>query len=152
MGANVLDGPGVVQCDPAPTAMKKPKTILVVDDDVDILRLAREALSTIEGCTIDTTPNAEYAFELVLKKSYDLLIFDMTMPDLGGATLYSMIRTLFRVALPDDRKLPPLVLMSGASANRRAQELLREPGVRAFIPKPFTLSRFVGTVEQIVGE
>ena len=49
-------------------AMKPPKTILVVDDDVDILRLAREALSTIEGCTIDTTPNAEYAFELVLKK------------------------------------------------------------------------------------
>ena len=43
-----------------------------------------------------------------------------------------------------------LVLMSGASANRRAQELLREPGVRAFIPKPFTLSRFVGTVEQIL--
>ena len=130
--------------------MKPTKSILVVDDDVDILRLAREALGTIEGCIVETTPNAEYAFELVLKKNYDLLIFDMTMPDLGGAVLYSLIRTLFRVALPDDRKLPPLVLMSGASANRRAQELLREPGVRAFIPKPFTLSRFVGTVEQIL--
>ena len=150
MRANVLDGPGVVQCDPAKYAMNLKKSILVVDDDVDILRLAREALGTIEGCIVETTPNAEYAFELVLKKNYDLLIFDMTMPDLSGAVLYSLIRTLFRVALPDDRKLPPLVLMSGASANRRAQELLREPGVRAFIPKPFTLSRFVGTVEQIL--
>ena len=148
--AKVLDGPRVVHCDPAKHAMNLKKSILVVDDDVDILRLAREALGTIEGCIVETTPNAEYAFELVLKKNYDLLIFDMTMPDLSGAVLYSLIRTLFRVALPDDRKLPPLVLMSGASANRRAQELLREPGVRAFIPKPFTLSRFVGTVEQIL--
>ena len=148
--AKVLDGWRIVQCHPAHETMNPPKSILVVDDDVDILRLAREALGTIENCTVETTPNAEYAFELVLKKHYDLLIFDMTMPDLSGAVLYSLIRTLFRVALPDDRKLPPLVLMSGASANRRAQELLREPGVRAFIPKPFTLTRFVGTVEEIL--
>ena len=128
----------------------KQKTILVVDDDVDILRVAREALVSISDCTVDTTTNPEYAFELVLKKNYDLLIFDLVMPDLNGATLYSLIRTLFRVALPDDRKLPPLVLMSGASANRRANELLREPGVRAFIPKPFTITRFVGTVSEIL--
>ena len=128
----------------------KQKTILVVDDDVDILRVAREALVSIGDYTVDTTTNPEYAFELVLKKNYDLLIFDLVMPDLNGATLYSLIRTLFRVALPDDRKLPPLVLMSGASANRRANELLREPGVRAFIPKPFTITRFVGTVSEIL--
>ena len=151
LSANALDGSGVVHCDPAPMAMKQ-KNILVVDDDVDILRVAREALVTIGDCVIDTTSNAEYAFELVLKKNYDLLIFDLTMPDLSGATLYSLIRTLFRVALPDDRKLPPLVLMSGASANRRAQELLREPGVRAYIPKPFTLSRFVETVSKILAD
>jgi CheY-like chemotaxis protein len=131
--------------------MKQPKTVLVVDDDVNILRLAREALTTISGVTVETTPNPEYAFEMVLKKPYDLLIFDLTMPDLSGATLYSLIRTLFRVALPDDRVLPPLVLMSGASANRRAQELLREPGVKAFIPKPFTISRFIDTVAAILG-
>ena len=129
----------------------KQKMILVVDDDVDILRVAREALVSIGDCVIDTTTSPEYAFELVLKKNYDLLIFDLTMPEMSGATLYSLIRTLFRVALPDDRKLPPLILMSGAAANRRAQELLREPGVRAYIPKPFTLSRFVGKVSEILG-
>jgi len=127
------------------------KTILVVDDDVDILRLAREALATLEACAVETTPSPEYAFELIIKKPYDLLIFDLTMPELSGATLYSLIRTLFRVALPDDRKLPPMVLMTGAAANRRAQELLREPGVRAFIPKPFSIERFTRTVSQVLG-
>ena len=57
---------------------------------------------------------------------------------------------LFRVALPDDRTLPPMILMTGAAANRRAQELLREPGVRAFIPKPFTMERFTKTVSQVL--
>ena len=130
--------------------MNQPKTILVVDDNVEILRLAREALGTIAGCTVETTPSPEYAFELILKKPYDLLIFDLTMPDLSGAILYSLVRTLFRIALPDDRKLPPLILMSGASANSRAQELLREPGVRAFIPKPFSIARFVETVSDVL--
>ena len=148
--SNALDASRVLHWHPMPKAMKQ-KMILVVDDDVDILRVAREALVSIGDCVIDTTTSPEYAFELVLKKNYDLLIFDLTMPDLSGATLYSLIRTLFRVALPDDRKLPPLILMSGASANRRAQELLREPGVRAYIPKPFTLSRFVGKVSEILG-
>jgi CheY-like chemotaxis protein len=129
--------------------MSRSKTILVVDDDVGILRMAREALTAMD-CIVDTTPSPEYAFELVLKKPYDLLIFDLTMPELSGATLYSLIRTLFRVALPDDRTLPPMILMSGAAANRRAQELLHEPGVRTFIPKPFTIERFSKTVAQVL--
>jgi CheY-like chemotaxis protein len=129
--------------------MSRSKTILVVDDDVGILRMAREALAQMDY-VVDTTPSPEYAFELFLKKPYDLLIFDLTMPELSGATLYSLIRTLFRVALPDDRTLPPMILMSGAAANRRAQELLHEPGVRAFIPKPFTIERFSKTVAQVL--
>jgi len=150
MSMNVLDPRRVVHCHHELTKMSRPKTILVVDDDVAILRLAREVLATFEDCTVETTASPEYAFELIIKKPYDLLIFDLNMPELSGATLYSLIRTLFRVALPDDRALPPMILMTGAAANRRAQEVLREPGVRAFIPKPFTTERFTKTVSQVL--
>ena len=51
------------------------KKILVVDDDVGILRIVREALTSFLRCEVDTSPNPEYAFELALKKTYDLLIF-----------------------------------------------------------------------------
>jgi CheY-like chemotaxis protein len=115
MSVNVLDPRRVVHCHHELTKMSRPKTILVVDDDVAILRLAREVLATFEDCTVETTASPEYAFELIIKKPYDLLIFDLNMPELSGATLYSLIRTLFRVALPDDRTLPPMILMTGAA-------------------------------------
>ena len=54
----------------------EPKRILMVDDDVALLRIVREALTTCLRCEVDTSPKPEYGFELALKKMYDLLIFD----------------------------------------------------------------------------
>ncbi len=127
------------------------KRLLVVDDDVIILRLVRESLTPLLDCEVDTTPSPEYAFELVLKKPYDLLIFDFSMPGIDGAILYSLISKLYSIKPPHDHKLPPLVLLSGHASEKRAQELLREPGVRGLIPKPFTIDRLLETVSKLIG-
>ncbi len=131
--------------------MSSERTILVVDDDVLILRLVRESLIALLGCQVDTTASPEYAFELILKKRYDLLILDFNMAPIDGATLYSLVRTLFRVALAPRRNVPPMLLMSGNAAHRRAQELLREPGVRGWIGKPFTIQRLADKVREALG-
>src|SRR5881398_2751779 len=65
----------------------QPKRILMVDDDVALLRVVREALVASLRCEVDTSPKPEYAFELALKKKYDLLIFDFQMPMIDGAIL-----------------------------------------------------------------
>jgi hypothetical protein len=46
-----------------------PKRILIVDDDVALMRLMREALTSLLRCEVDTSPKPEYGFELALKKS-----------------------------------------------------------------------------------
>ena len=122
--------------------------ILVVDDDVEILRLVREVLASHVACSVDTTPNPQYAFELSLKKRYDLFLFDFAMPMLDGAVLYHFIRLAYQhsSATPTHR-LPPLVLISGNGEKRRAQELLHEPGVRGLLPKPFSIDRLLKVVE-----
>ena len=122
--------------------------MLVVDDDVVILRLVREALSGLADCTIETTPSPEYAFELILKRRWDLLIFDYQMPGVDGATLYLLIAKLFAVRRVEMGKLPPLILMSGHAAHRKAQDLLREPGVRGLLAKPFSIERLLERVAQ----
>jgi len=122
---------------------------LVVDDDVAILRLVRETLTALLTCEVDTTPSPEYAFELVLKKHYDLLIFDFAMPTMDGAVLYSLLSVVFDTLVPKEQKLPPLILMSGYGANKRAQELLRQPGVRGLLAKPFTIERLVDKVSEL---
>ena len=125
------------------------KSILIVDDDVGLMRVTREALTSFLNCTVDTSPKPEYGFELLLKKSYDLLIFDFSMPMIDGAMLYFLISKVYENAKPP-RRIPPLLLVSGRGDEERAQELLNEPGVRGLISKPFAINRLLQKVKDCV--
>lgn len=121
--------------------------ILIVDDDTGVLRLLRESLaSLVDGCHIDATPSPEYAFELALKRHYDLFVFDLVMPGMDGGMLYRLIRTVYESADPPIPPLPPMILLTGHGDHPRAQEALREPGVRGMLAKPFTLERVLAKV------
>ena len=123
-----------------------PKRILIVDDDVSLMRVTREALTSFLRCEVDSSPKPEYGFELMLKRSYDLLIFDFSMPMIDGAMLFFLIGKVYNSMEPP-RVVPPLLLISGRGDEERAQELLREPGVRGLIPKPFTINRLLERVK-----
>jgi DNA-binding response OmpR family regulator len=125
------------------------KRILIVDDDVTLMRVTREALTSMLRCEVDTSPKPEYGFELMLKRNYDLLIFDFSMPMIDGAMLFFLISKVYNAAQPP-RAVPPLLLISGRGDEDRAQELLREPGVRGLIPKPFALNRLLDRVKECV--
>ena len=120
----------------------QPKRILMVDDDVTLLRIVREALISYLRCEVDTSPKPEYGFELALKKTYDLLIFDFQMPMIDGAMLFFLIGKVYNNAQPP-RDVPPLLLVSGKADEDRAQELLKEPGVAGLIAKPFAMNRLL---------
>ena len=124
------------------------KHVLVCDDDVITLRLIREALRSMACCHVETTTDPEYAFELVLKKQYDLLIFDLVMPKIEGTTLYSLILKVYEVLFPPEHRIPPLILITGNAAEAHAQGVTRMPGVRDVIPKPFKLDRLVAAIER----
>ena len=124
-----------------------PKKILVVDDDVALMRVVREALTTTLSCEVDTSPNPEYGFELALKKTYDLLMFDFQMPMIDGAMLFFLIGKVYNHSVPP-RVVPPLLLVTGRGDEKRAQELLREAGVRGLVPKPFAINRLIEKVKE----
>ena len=126
-----------------------PKRILMVDDDVALLRIVREALTSCLRCEVDTSPKPEYAFELALKKTYDLLIFDFSMPMIDGAMLFFLIGKAYDNMQPL-RDLPPLLLVSGRADEQRAQELLKEPGVAGLIAKPFPMNRLLEKAKECV--
>src|SRR5947207_8045156 len=99
----------------------------MVDDDVALLRVVREALVASLQCEVDTSPKPEYAFELALKKKYDLLVFDFQMPMIDGAMLFFLIEKVIQSSQPvrDDS---PLLVISGKAEERREQDVLKEPG------------------------
>src|SRR5207244_10805204 len=117
----------------------------MVDDDVALLRVVREALVASLQCEVDTSPKPEYAFELALKKKYDLLVFDFQMPMIDGAMLFFLIGKVYQNSQPV-REVPPLLLISGKAEETRAQELLTEPGVAALVAKPSASNRRLETI------
>jgi DNA-binding response OmpR family regulator len=122
------------------------KRILVVDDDNGALRIIREALQHILHWEVDTSPNPEYGFELALRKDYDLMIFDFSMPMIDGTLLFFLISKVYENSKPP-RRTPPLLLVSGQGSDERAQELMKEARVRGFLAKPFTISRLIEKVK-----
>ena len=121
----------------------------MVDDDVTLLRVVREALTSCLRCEVDTSPKPDYAFELALKKTYDLFLFDFQMSIIDGATLFFLIGKVYNSAQPP-RDVPPLLLISGKADEERAQELLKEPGVAGLIAKPFSMNRLMDKAKQCV--
>src|SRR3954467_2826995 len=89
-----------------------PKKILIVDDDVTLMRVMREALTSMLRCEVDTSPKPEYGFELALKRTYDLMLFDFQMPMIDGAMLFLLIGKVYHSSVPP-RIVPPLLLVAG---------------------------------------
>ena len=127
----------------------EPKKILIVDDEVVLLRMMREAFTASLRCEVDTSPRPEYAFELALRKDYDLFVFDFQMPMIDGAMLFFLISKVYNHAEPP-RTVPPLLLVSGKGDEERARELLKEPGVAGLIAKPFRMNRLLETARRFV--
>jgi DNA-binding response OmpR family regulator len=124
-----------------------PKKILIVDDDVALMRVMREAITSMLRCEVDTSPKPEYGFELALKKTYDLLMFDFQMPMIDGAMLFLLIGKVYNNSVPP-RIVPPLLLVTGKGDEKRAQDLLQEAGVRGLVPKPFSIDRLIEKVKE----
>src|SRR5438132_433789 len=119
------------------------KRILVVDDDPSLIRLIGEALRSRFHCEVDATPNPEYGFELALKKRYRVFVFDFSMPMIDGAMLFTLIGKVYNHVNPPI-VVPPLILISGRGDEARAQELMKEAGVR-------DLSSVVAAFFRVVG-
>ncbi len=124
------------------------KRILVVDDDTSLIRLIGEALRSRFHCEVDATPNPEYGFELALKKRYRVFVFDFSMPMIDGAMLFTLIGKVYNHVNPPI-VVPPLILISGRGDEARAQELMKEAGVRGFLPKPFAMNRLMEKISGV---
>jgi DNA-binding response OmpR family regulator len=122
------------------------RRVLIVDDDTAVLRIMREAFQTLLHWEVDTSPKPEYGFELALKKNYDLMIFDFSMPLIDGTLLFLLISKVYENSSPA-RRVPPLLLVSGQGSDERAQELLKEARVGGFLAKPFTINRLLEKVK-----
>ena len=121
------------------------KTVLVVDDDLDIQLLLRLELSA-EGYDVVTAGNGREALELIPAIAPDCVLLDVMMPELDG---WGVLREL------EDPK-PSVVMVSGlATDGDQHLTMAVELGALGFVPKPFdpnALLEIVGRAVEMTPE
>jgi two-component system response regulator QseB len=115
-------------------ARRPPRSILVADDDPDIVN-ALALLLTGEGYAVRTAPDGNSAIDAALNEPVDLIICDLSMPYIDGRLVIERLRR--------DGVQTPAILMSAAD---RIQSLA---GVQ-FVAKPFDVDRLLELVERLL--
>jgi CheY-like chemotaxis protein len=100
--------------------------VLVVDDEVVVLTVLREALRR-GGYRVTTAASAEEAIDLMRKRRFDLVLTDKNLPGASGLEVLRVARTL--------DPAPAVVLITGYSSYDSAVEAL-DSGAQDYIEKP----------------
>lgn len=115
----------------------RPNRILVADDESDITTVLADILSE-QGYEVETAGDGMEAWTRFQSESFDLVVTDLKMPEMGGLELLRRIQEQGRSAL--------VIIMTGFATVETAIEALKI-GAFDYILKPFK----VGELLQIVG-
>ncbi len=123
-----------------PARLGQGETVLLVEDEESILRLARRVL-TKQGYQVLATSDPRRGLELAREHdgAIDLLITDVVMPELNGRELATAVLALH----PGARRL----YMSGYTREIITHQGVLEDGVH-FLHKPFSASELVAKVRE----
>ncbi len=117
---------------------KSPKnSILVVDDDKNILKMIEINLRKEKAYEIRTTTNGEACLKGIRESMPDLVLMDIQMPGIDG------LETLKRIK--EIEQFVPVVMMSAHGTIEKAVESMKL-GAYDFISKPFASDRLLVTV------
>ncbi|RQD60703.1 hybrid sensor histidine kinase/response regulator [Desulfonatronovibrio magnus] len=124
--------------------VKGNETILVVDDDLDILELTAEALEGY-GYQILTAASGEEALSKYSERKgeIDMVILDLNMPGMGGRQCLDQLLT-------KDAAVKVLVA-SGYSLTGQAADVLKS-GAAGYIGKPFQFSELLIKIREILSK
>ena len=104
------------------------KTVLLVDDDSDSADLVEQILADV-GFHVVVARDGVDAIELLEQLHVDLVVSDLSMPEMDGFELCRRIRSSRR--LPN---VPVLFISASAGHQRRLKGI--DAGANAYLPKP----------------
>ncbi|HXK47618.1 MAG TPA: response regulator [Deltaproteobacteria bacterium] len=118
--------------------------ILVIDDEPDLVNLARMMLGRL-GYEVITKTSCAEALEVFGDDPgrFDLVITDMTMPGLTGDKVAQRLMSI--------RHDIPIILCTGYSEHM-TKELARSIGIREFLLKPIEMGELAKTVRKVLDE
>lgn len=116
--------------------------VLVVDDESIIAQLIADVLGG-EGYDVDTAPHGLAALERLERRTYDVVLSDLRMPELDGLGLFREIERRY----PD--LLHRFVFITGTSEHADYQGFIDDVKVPV-LTKPFDMADLVRVVQELL--
>jgi DNA-binding response OmpR family regulator len=113
--------------------------VLVVDDDVRMLRMMKRMLE-LEGFQVLTAGGGEAALRIFERETPALVLLDIMMPDMDGYTVCRRIREFSQV---------PIIMVTAKGDDKEKVEGL-EIGADDYVTKPFSASELVARVRAML--
>ena len=126
------------------TAMAKfdNTSVLVIDDDVGMLRALNRVLSS-EGCMVASASSAEEAVTFLGsgQQCFDLVITDLRMPVIDGRGILRGVKQ----AYPE---VPVIIITAFGSPQAKTDSY--QLGASAFLEKPVDTQRLLATIDRVL--
>lgn len=124
----------------------EPKTVLIVDDDPDIVRYLSLWFEDNGFETLSATNGME-GLEAAAAEKPDLITLDISMPEKSGVSSYRDIKT------DEDLKDIPIIIITaiGQPFNQFIRNRKKIPNPDGFIAKPIDLELLEECVQEILG-
>ena len=116
--------------------------VLVVDDDIPILRIIRIALKRI-GYEVLTARNGVEAVKVLEKEKPALIITDVLMPQIGGFELLNILKN------NEQWKDIPVIVLTSLSKYGDIQRSY-EKGADFYLSKPFKVETLIKAVRSVL--
>ncbi len=121
-------------------------TILLVDDDRDILAAMGAALSEL-GPTIITATDGNSAVTQVQSNSPDLVVLDQMLPKRSGFLVMEHIKR----STPPGQERPKVLMITGNPGSRH-KIYAKSIGVDLYLNKPFRMEKLLNSVQELLAE
>jgi CheY-like chemotaxis protein len=118
------------------------KTILVVDDDENILNLEKTILEQ-KGFAVTMAAGGPEALALLEKETFDLILLDVMMPEIDGFEVCRRIKEDERL-----KEIPVIFLTAKGGGDALAEGF--ESGAVMYINKPFTANKLLTIVNTML--
>jgi DNA-binding response OmpR family regulator len=118
------------------------KTVLVVDDDVELSDGLRVVLEKL-GYRVIQARDGQQGKQMVYQHRPDLMILDMMMPRMGGYPVLEHFK--------GKTDAPPVIMIT-ANEGSRHKAYAEYLGVVDYIRKPFAMERLLEAVHRALGD
>jgi len=119
------------------------KRLLIVDDSKLMRDMVAACLRPLGAVAFEFAGTGLEAIERLALASFDMMVLDLNMPDVGGVEVVEFVRSQDRL-----RELPILIVTTRGDDDSRAQVL--GAGASSFLAKPFAPAEILDEVRRLL--